>query len=255
MNRILTLVVMIAACSPANRADQSEEASGVDDAQANSTVVAPRPTVEPRWRLDTIRDGTRLNLTACSGPTSLACAKEGESALLATTGRVLRRGDTLVIDVPNQSPTLLVDEADEYGVGHRYVYVGFSEALAAHLVQLHLYEGGGFVFVPRATGRIVSLDAMPVLSPSGRRFVTASNDTDAGYSPNRVRIYRSEADSAVLEWELEPELWGPVQPRWLDDSTVVVVRQPGALHPESTVLRVPVTVRRLNSTWVADSAS
>jgi len=214
------------------------------------TIAGCAPRGDPPAAAD-----SALDTSGCEeAPNWWECARQREHALVATLGDVRRAGDTLVIDIPGAVPVVLADSVAAAGdYEHQYLYQGAVAGLNAHLVQVLWYEGRGFLLVSRSTGRRTPLDAPPVLSPAGARIVTASWDTEAGYDPNRVQVFRLVADSLVLEWQREPESWGPVEPRWLDDATLLIRRRPAVWHPDSTQLRRPLVLRRQGTAWTADS--
>ncbi len=75
-----------------------------------------------------------------------------------------------------------------------------SPSPARLVVQQFLYEGSSFVFVDDASGRSLRLEAMPVFSPDGQRFLVAPHDLENETGPNNLEIWRREGDGAVLEW-------------------------------------------------------
>lgn len=67
-------------------------------------------------------------------------------------------------------------------------------------------------------------------------------------------MFRITPDSLLLEWEIEPELWGPDTLRWVNDSTLVVTRGPAYHHPNPQAVATPLIVRRVKGGGHADSA-
>jgi hypothetical protein len=192
--------------------------------------------------------------TCAQAPSWWECVRALELELLDRAPNVRRAGDSLFITPAAGRVVALVDEVDEHDVGHHYLYTGFSTPLDAHLVVVQFYEGSSMLLVARATGAATPLDALPVPSPDSERIVTTSWDTEAGYVANRIQILRRSGDAFALEWQLEPESWGPDEPRWLDDSTVVVLRRPAIWHTDSLQLRAPLVLRRTDAGWTADSS-
>ncbi len=98
-------------------------------------------------------------------------------------------------------------------------------ALDAYVVErIYIPEGRMLMMVDAGTGEITEVDELPVPSPDGRRFITASLDLVAGHLPNRIRIYRVGATGPALEWEVEPREWGAREPVWLDARTIQLER-------------------------------
>ena len=141
-----------------------------------------------------------------------------ERRLAATGGRVRRSGDSLVIEIADATPVVLVDSLDEHEVGVRYSYHDAHPRFGWHLVHVQEYEGDGWLLIHPRTKAEFPLDARPVYAPGMRRFATASWDLEAGYNANALRILSLDADSAWIEWEIEPDDWGPSSPIWASNN-------------------------------------
>jgi hypothetical protein len=108
---------------------------------------------------------------------------------------------------------------------YKLACLGFGAALSLLFwvpcgCQVILPEGNAYILVDAATGVATDIDAVPVPSPDGSRFATASLDLIAGHDPNRFRIYRISPNGPVIEWSVEPKEWGPADPVWIDDSRI-----------------------------------
>ena len=215
-----------------------------------STACAAQPEDRPVHTETSA--GVLLDTAGCASIGWRSCIAEREAALMRVVPGVRRAGDTLELGIRGRSSAKFISTPDSIEVGHSYVYYGYLPALRSHLVEVQLYEGGGFVLVSAATGRLLELDDRPVIAPGGLRFATASWDTEAGYNPNRAQIYRLAGDSAVLEWQVEPSSWGPTDVLWINESTLTFHRQPG-LGTDSLRLSGITTVRLTTSGWVADT--
>jgi hypothetical protein len=67
------------------------------------------------------------------------------------------------------------------------------------LIRRQDYEGGVYFLVDDHTGRQTEIDAVPVFSPDGSRFLV-QNDNVATYHENNLEIWRREGDTATIEW-------------------------------------------------------
>lgn len=151
----------------------------------------------------------------------VACRRRIEERRLAAPGGTVRRsGDSLVIEVDGAAPIVLVDSLDEHEVGVRYSYHGAHPRFGWHLVHVQEYEGDGWLLIHPRTKAEFPLDARPVYAPGMRRFATASWDLEAGYNANALRILSLDADSTWIEWEIEPDDWGPSSPRWVSNNAL-----------------------------------
>lgn len=156
----------------------------------------------------------------------LACAEAAEAGIIAPVSRsVERRGDSLVIRSGEPEPAVLVSDAGEGDAYVRYVYGGFAPALRQHLVGYVMREGGGFLLVDAASGRMTDLPGRPVLSPLRTRFVVTSGDLWEGYDRNVLQVWRFTDELPVLEWGLDGGgAWGASDPVWLGEAALEFVR-------------------------------
>jgi hypothetical protein len=174
---------------------------------------------------------------------------------VARDANVARVNDQIRITIPGQDTVVFTDTPRGVEDGHHHVYRGVIKELDAYLVEIQLFEGRAFRLIDARSGLVSELDERPVVSPDAQRFITASWDTEAGYDPNRARIYRIDSTGLTIEWEISPERWGPDSARWDGNSRVIVRRAPGVAHPDSLSLRTPLIVTRVDGAWVVDSIS
>lgn len=130
-----------------------------------------------------------------------------------------------------------------------YGYLGTLRDPPFHVLWRQYHEGNGVLLVHARTGRLVSVDAAPVPSPDGRFLAVASLDLEAMYNPNRVSVYRTAADSLVLEWALEPRDWGPGKPVWADGRLLVPRVELNRDAGYEEVITDTIVVSRRGTTW------
>ncbi len=167
-----------------------------------------------------------------------------------------RDGKTLTIHLAGGRRKTFVDSdsIDVFGVW--YTYREFLPQVRYHLVHAHLNEGTGYFLVSHASGDLVPIQALPIISPDGRRFATASEDLESHYNPNEVQIWRITNNAVVLEWSLEPavepvtpDAWGPANLRWIS-ATEIRVRKV-TYDPETfqKLIGDEVAIRRVRGRW------
>lgn len=159
---------------------------------------------------------------------------------------VLDDGDTVVFeDTVAGSPSADRD----------YTFEGTVDPLGSVLVHVLYWEGSGYYLVLLNSGDTVRLDAPPLLSPDGKRFATVSRDLEAGYDPNRLRIYRVAEDNVVLERSLEAEggQWGPSAAEWMGSDTVRFLRNVHEWGRDVRCTLTPVRLVRRKGRWRIDS--
>jgi hypothetical protein len=178
-----------------------------------------------------------------------------EPALLRAHAGVVERTapDRLVVTAANGIRLVFADAMDgERRATHRLV----SAPETLHglvIVRQNIPEGRSVLMVDRRTGTVLELDDVPVPSPDGRRFATASLDLVAGHAPNRVRIYRMTEGDARLEAEWRPREWGAQNATWLDARTLQVERGVVDWHTHE-LLTAPMVVRHDGGRWTVEHA-
>jgi len=66
-------------------------------------------------------------------------------------------------------------------------YVKFIDRLNHHLIHVNYYEGDDYRLVSNRTGRVITIDSPPEISPDGKRIVTVS--FSAAHNFNGVVVY------------------------------------------------------------------
>jgi hypothetical protein len=172
--------------------------------------------------------------TAAAAPDSAARAFYAERAeeyaqerraMAAGGKRVTRVGGELRLRLASGRRVTLTDTLAEGDSHHRLVYEGFQPALDLHVVAVSFYEGGTVLVFQDLTGQEKIIPGLPVASPDGRRFLSASIDLEAGYDPNRLEIWR--VDQAGLHCEVALDgaaRWGPDSVRWAGPNAVEFTR-------------------------------
>jgi len=176
--------------------------------------------------------GVTVQLTdPCVGRDSPTCAPSAESTALATAaGRIERRGTELRVRIPGRADLVLQNDPTE---GERYVhhrYLGVLPGLPYDIVERSYYEGGAYLAIHHTTGDTTVLDDLPLIAPGRARLLVASADLEAGYSPNRLTIYRVDPTGLRVEWRQETADyenttgWAADSASWRDSLTIEAVR-------------------------------
>lgn len=184
-----------------------------------------RDNTKPSAPPDTVADAP-LDSAAAEFYASLADEYEAERrAIAGGPGRVSRRPGTLRISTRSGRIVTFIDAISHPDSHINYLYARFMPTLDAHVLRKHYYEGWAYDLVNDSTGRTTHLADVPVVAPAGTRFVVASLDLDANYSPNTIEIWRTSADSILKEFDLDGgEIWGPDSVTWIGSDTIRFVR-------------------------------
>lgn len=163
-------VSLLASCTPALRD------SVVEDAQLHAVAAA---------------DGTRkleaLEPLALRVSKGRASRDTGALALRLAGGRILR--------LENGRGDCTFTAADCLN----YIFGADLPSRHAFLVFAARYEGGEWYLIDDRTTKRTQLDAPPLFSPDGARFLVVADD-EAYSSFFGLEIYRMQSDSAAVEW-------------------------------------------------------
>jgi hypothetical protein len=180
-----------------------------------------------------------------------------EPALLRAHAAVIERTapDRLVVTAANGTRLEFADDVTDGELRSVHRLVSAPESLyGLVIVREYVPEGRTVLMVDRRTGTVIELDDVPVPSPDGRRFATASLDLVAGHAPNRVRIYRTTDDGARLEAEWQPREWGARDATWLDGRTLKLER--GVVDWRThQLLTAPMVLRYDGDRWTPEHSS
>lgn len=115
--------------------------------------------------------------------------RDGEILRIQTQAGVANFSDT---DCSGNSPTENC---------RKYAYIG-ELPNQWHLLRVDYYEGGSYFAIDPVSGDKQQFDAVPLLSPSGSRFIVAGY---GGYEVETLQLWGFEKNRPVLLWT-EPHL-------------------------------------------------
>ncbi|NLI76820.1 MAG: SH3 domain-containing protein [Candidatus Riflebacteria bacterium] len=145
-----------------------------------------------------------------------------EAAFLKTCApQVTRQGGTLQIRLKNGKTATFTDNPSAEETAELFYFRGHLKEAGFFLLHRVSWEFSNYLLVNETSGARVPLDENPVFSPSGQRFVTACLDLEAGFVPNGLKVYRVAKGQATLEWSTSPKEWGPSEPRWQGENTIL----------------------------------
>ncbi len=144
---------------------------------------------------------------------------QNEKAILKNfPTRVTRAKHTLKLHCAEGKTIELVND-DTDGEAHvMYYCIDFIEPEGLFLIHGQLYEGAEHFVVNSASGHTFNLGDRPIFSPQRTRLAVAGFDVTAAYDFNGIRIFRVEKGELALEYELEPEAWGPQNFIWKSET-------------------------------------
>lgn len=250
MNRVGCCLLAIAAALPAGCGGEEERGGGEPEAPGAPVPVETESAgAEPDAGIAAICD-TITN--------SFRCARTVERRRLPRAEGALRRGDTLGLVLATGDTARLVDVADppERVVHYSYQDRWLSAAGPGYFViQTQYYEGSQHLLVEDSTGAHTLLPDRPLRAPDGERFAVLSLDLEAGYGPNVLQLWSLGGSGPELEWETEPERWGPVDGRWVDAGTLRFTRRgfcEEGSDPGRGYCDREATVRRVDGEWTVE---
>lgn len=156
----------------------------------------------------------------------LVCSTPQEMAMIKTVGgKVKREMNRLVLTVDNGKTVEFADKPvnDKDCLDFRFAAALVDQGY--YVVMQGGYEWCNHILVNAKDGRQQEIDAVPVFSPDGTRFVTANHDLEAGYGHNRVQIFKIIDGMGVVEWSEEPTEWGPENVAWESPARIQFIRK------------------------------
>jgi len=127
----------------------------------------------------------------------------------------LLNGGRVVLKDPPRLP-----DGDAPEGGSSYSYREYLRPVKHFVVHVQFYEGDAHMLIHAKTGESTDIWDVPLVSPGGRRILTASLDLEAEYNPNGIQVFRLRGEKLVQEWEKRFKGWGPMNAKWLDDRTI-----------------------------------
>src|SRR5207247_1294409 len=146
-------------------------------------------------------------------------------------GRVRRSGAALRLRLTSGRVLSVVDDTVDTAAASPtwFSYLGMCSGIPYYVLWAQHVEGSAIRLVNIRTGWGVTIRDLPIVSPDRRHFVTATQ-TQVMYHPERLAVWRVEADTLVHEWGLETMDWIPVQVRWVSSRGFQFDRQRAGLH-------------------------
>lgn len=125
-----------------------------------------------------------------------------------------------------------------------------------YVIREQWFEGNTWLLFDRATGRVFDVGGYPLFSPDGRRFIAASEDLDAGYSPTVFDLYDVTEQGARLAFRHRsprqpeaPGLWAARGVCWTGDDSVAYRRTHVSPSDEQTYIERPRTLSLRDGKW------
>lgn len=246
---LLPLLAVLACGEPEGGAARGPD-DGPGHAASDATAAAPDPASRPAAPAAALPPAADPGAICDTIDNSFRCARAIEAARLPHTPRAARRDGILLLTLSGGDTLRLVDRPGE---GNGVVYYSYQDHWRGSgwfVVQEQHYEGSAYLLIDQRTGERTDVPARPLLAPGGARFAVLSFDLEAGYAPNTLQIWSLGEGRPVLEWEIEPETWGPTDGRWTDAETLTFTRRCGAGPAEGVECDGRATLRRTVAGWI-----
>jgi hypothetical protein len=117
------------------------------------------------------------------------------------------------------------DDTSERGKAIRYSFQAYLPDLGYYLVHLTYYEGTGEGLINELSGRLTTIDGLPVFSPTRTRVVVAMPYDYQVSPPSSITVYRIDSIDVSQEWSQPLSKWEPSAPTWLSDTLIRLQRQ------------------------------
>lgn len=244
---LIPLILALPACVDSGETEEEvrepPDRATVDERSPSSPDVerSQRPAaLDPAAICDTINNSFR-------------CARAIEERALPGSRVAERHGDTLVLELADGDTARLVDRPGEGGDVVHFSYQDHWPDRGYVVIQQQYYEGSEYLLVDDQTGARTTVPERPLPAPGGDRFAVLSFDLEAGYGPNTLQIWQFTAEGPRMEWETNPDTWGPTEGRWAGPHRLEFTRACPAVPDDATECGGRATVERSGSDWILEA--
>lgn len=237
MNRMKLLLPAVMICgwmACHTSATQSARDTTANASHADSTVTeaptgAARDTfAKSEYGLpDTLTIGSQLYRVVPSTEELFESAPEfrpdtAESKNIARQAdRVRREGGMLIFKLGNGSEKSLGNIGSDGEDFEEWVYQGYLPQLKSFVVWKNGYEYFDVQLLNEQTGELTRTIGLPQVSPDGKKMIACNTDLMAAFTTNGLEYYANPPEGLVLQYEYQPEKWGPEVIKWLDNNVLV----------------------------------
>jgi hypothetical protein len=162
--------------------------------------------------------------------------------------KVTRNNGDLELNVTAGPPVILHNITVNDTGNKVHWFITYYHQTGYFLVQVRGWEGFHYLMISGATGDIIPLIGVPIISRDTKRFVVTSLDLDAGYRPNRIAIFHFNGDGVKLEWSKDYTVSGPSDAAWISD-TLITYSENSSPDGGQTLSKERVTVKLENGEW------
>jgi hypothetical protein len=156
----------------------------------------------------------------------LLCSDPEEMQQINNMNKLIKRETNRLILTLSNGKTVEIHDKPVFGEESlRCRFKGRLTDQPLYAVEQTGWEWGNILLFNCNDGRRLEVDAMPVFSPGGEKFVTANCDLHAAYNPNRLQIFKMVDGMGIVEWTIEPDAWGPENPHWESETCIKFTRR------------------------------
>jgi hypothetical protein len=148
-----------------------------------------------------------------------------DSQFLLSAGRAYRDSLGLHLRLRDGTFQLFADDTSEGARAVRYAYQAYVPDLGYYLVHQAFYEGTAEGLINERSGRLTTVDGLPVFSPSRMRVIAAMPYDPQVSPPSSITVYRIDSINVSREWSQPLSTWEPSAPTWLSDTLIRLQRQ------------------------------
>jgi hypothetical protein len=187
---------------------------------------------------------------------SFSFAMMSEETILARYGDRIFRTDpsTLCILTLSGDTVVFRDRVDmEFAEDFAlYRAMDYLEEQEYWVIEMSGYEWMEWYLIDSRHGSVDTVIAPPIPSPDGTRFACVMEDITACFIYNGLQVWRVVPDGLVLEFEDVDVPWGPQEPSWEGDSTIVFEKHTYDPATWDDLMRPGSLELSPDGTWIPD---
>jgi hypothetical protein len=153
-------------------------------------------------------------------------------SIVATRGRVYRKGSQLIFTLDNGHKTIVQDDTTDTDQTSTHYYWGELSKAHQWVLWVGFWEGSGALLVDQRTGQNTHIWGQPVDSPDGKHVITYSYDM--AYNPTGLQLYQVNANGIQQLWERNTS-WGPTAIKWLSNRSIAIEKQDMPDSPDNWI--------------------
>lgn len=111
-------------------------------------------------------------------------------------------------------------------------YLEYLPKVGFFVFRNNYYEGGNFSLVNDKSGKEITIEGFPKVSPDAKHLIATNQDVEAAFEFNGIQIFGFPNGRFEKLLEKEFDNMEPHTPKWIDDKTIEITMMPSSSDKE-----------------------